>query len=290
MKNDVSNKVLEDFKQSDLFCRWLEQNHLSLADAVELQMGNTNLCFRLIIKQHQITQAEPHNYYLRIFNQAALSQKQRAQELVVQNQSAQFGISIKPLLGCKAWQLFEWCDNHKPQFDIQLSDLARLSALTHHQINSNCPNRLFQLVEFIRQEYEQLPETHQRSLSSSFDVVEPLAKKVIRMPFWQDNVQCHGDLSFENVLYQAGSAYLTDWEFCCRAPFQYDLAVAITLNKLDNEQQLQFATYYLAQCRTSSLSSSKDSVENEVNALLQQLAILAPISDFLIQIWQLKRA
>lgn len=48
-----------------------------------------------------------------------------------------------------------------------------------------------------------------------------------------NNVCCHGDLNFNNVLMnQAQSTWLVDYECACTAPIEYDLAMLIAVNNL----------------------------------------------------------
>jgi len=64
-------------------------------------------------------------------------------------------------------------------------------------------------------------------------------EKLILMPLSKskNDVCCHGDLNFSNVLInQAQSTWLVDYECACTAPIEYDLAMLIAVNNLARDQ------------------------------------------------------
>jgi len=63
-----------------------------------------------------------------------------------------------------------------------------------------------------------------------------------------NNVCCHGDLNFSNILMnQAKNAWLVDYECACTAPVEYDLAMFIAVNSLDNNDRTRTIEQYETQ-------------------------------------------
>lgn len=63
-----------------------------------------------------------------------------------------------------------------------------------------------------------------------------------------NNVCCHGDLNFSNVLMnQAQNTWLVDYECACIAPIEYDLAMFIAVNSLDNNDRTRTIEQYETQ-------------------------------------------
>ena len=63
-----------------------------------------------------------------------------------------------------------------------------------------------------------------------------------------NNVCCHGDLNFSNVLMnQAQNTWLVDYECACIAPIEYDLAMFIAVNSLDNNDRTRAIEQYETQ-------------------------------------------
>ncbi|MEW6997042.1 phosphotransferase [Colwelliaceae bacterium BS250] len=58
-----------------------------------------------------------------------------------------------------------------------------------------------------------------------------------------DLVLCHGDVNFSNIILKGEDSFLIDWEYCCLAEAEYDIAMAISINKLSTNQQLIFLEY-----------------------------------------------
>ncbi|MBL0709929.1 MAG: phosphotransferase [Colwellia sp.] len=61
-------------------------------------------------------------------------------------------------------------------------------------------------------------------------------------------VCCHGDLNFSNVLVvEQKATWLVDYECACLAPAEYDLAMFIAVNNIEQDQVLSIIKYYQQQ-------------------------------------------
>lgn len=68
----------------------------------------------------------------------------------------------------------------------------------------------------------------------------------------ENGVCCHGDLNFSNVLLnQAQNTWLVDYECACIAPIEYDLAMFIAVNSLDNNDRTRIIEQYEIQSPVS---------------------------------------
>lgn len=75
------------------------------------------------------------------------------------------------------------------------------------------------------------PKSQKVALSQLAElIIEPLSIS-------RNDVCCHGDLNFSNVLInQYQSAWLVDYECACIAPLEYDLAMFIAVNNLPSDE------------------------------------------------------
>ncbi|MGL1957654.1 MAG: phosphotransferase [Colwellia sp.] len=74
----------------------------------------------------------------------------------------------------------------------------------------------------------------------------------------QNEVFCHGDLNFSNiVISQNSTAYLVDYECACAAPIEFDLAMFIAINNLSATDLTEVVTQYKKQNSDAIISMAK---------------------------------
>lgn len=61
-------------------------------------------------------------------------------------------------------------------------------------------------------------------------------------------VLCHGDVNVNNIIVKGECSYLIDWEYCCLAEPEYDIAMAMSINQLNKVQQQTLLEYYQKYC------------------------------------------
>jgi len=92
---------------------------------------------------------------------------------------------------------------------------------------------------FSAQQYKSL-------LKYSQSIIAPLKEAKITAPnIGQKDVFCHGDLNFSNILIsKTNKSYLIDYECACIAPAEYDLAMFIAINNIDDNRITTSITHY----------------------------------------------
>ncbi|TRX56813.1 phosphotransferase [Thalassomonas sp. M1454] len=57
-------------------------------------------------------------------------------------------------------------------------------------------------------------------------------------------VLCHGDINYTNVMVVDNILKLIDWEYCCLAECEYDIAMALTINNIAESNYPEFVALY----------------------------------------------
>lgn len=87
-----------------------------------------------------------------------------------------------------------------------------------------------------------------------------------------DNVVCHGDINFTNILIDQNKYWLIDFESTCLMPAEYDIAMMLAVNEITISYVPDTASNYIKQA--NKLSEHKVKINEELISLYYCVALL----------------
>lgn len=87
-------------------------------------------------------------------------------------------------------------------------------------------------------------------------------------------VLCHGDLNFSNVILSNDKPILLDWEYCCLAEREYDIAMSLAINNVSPDLFSSIVAQYNSKFDNSPASLSKVIQYTELCDLINTLWFL----------------
>ncbi len=208
---------------------WLEQSLGPLVKLSPVKHNHTNFGFIATYGQ------QPVRVFIKMLNRALLSKQSMQNERQARHwvQKTSFGLTPETL--CENQTLGLIVDRYIPaqpehSKQTRLAHIAQLMVKLHslpvpveksllpQQINKDIKDLLNAL---------NLPLDDYKALLATAALLDEKNPKVCI---------CHGDLSFENILF-GDRPYLIDWEYARIGEPAYDLAACILINSLTHEQQ-----------------------------------------------------
>lgn len=156
-------------------------------------------------------------------------------EVSVTECAAKYGLSPTVIYHDKNWLICNFIDAYNLAQSALVTkekiQYAMMLMVQCHQLNSK-PAELAvkEIINSLvnKSHYSILQQT---ALLQFAELILPLLNNS------KNNVCCHGDLNFSNVLMnQAKNVWLVDYECACTAPIEYDLAMFIAVNNLDSDE------------------------------------------------------
>lgn len=225
--------------------------------------GAINRCYLL--------QAGQRRYFLKCFAENTPTRLDRQALFATQKQLAETGLAPEPIYLCgqrhfmlEAWQDIRTLDDVQVTVEEKILILAGRMARIHQQ-QIHCPE--LDLVSDW-QHYLRLAGIHRG----------PLINKVAEyQDYWQQlpkTTFCHHDLAFAHLCIQPQGMVL-DWEYQARSLPEFDLACAILVNALDDQQVRTLVDRYASATEQDSL------------ALWHQTQALLPLAELTNELWYL---
>lgn len=115
----------------------------------------------------------------------------------------------------------------------------QLNRQTNRLLPAHIISELLVGQPFSAQQYKSL-------LEYSLSIITPLKEaKNTAQNIGQEDVFCHGDLNFSNILIsKKNKSYLIDFDCACIAPAEYDLAMFIAINNIDEDKIASSIKHY----------------------------------------------
>lgn len=149
--------------------------------------------------------------------------------------AAQQNISPKVIHHDKHWLITEFIVGQSAELsqlpiDKQISIALKLMSQCHHisaQADELAPSAI--IDELINK-----PHFSSRQGAELFALAQQITAKLSSA---QDNVCCHGDVNFSNILIgPENKSWLVDFECACTAPAEFDLAMFVAVNHIDDKK------------------------------------------------------
>ena len=215
---------------------WItEQGFASLISVQQFQRALTNQVFLLTFNNNQ-------QVIFKRLNTKARDLNARVSELKVQHMFSAQGLTPKVLASCEQYKLQQYVPGQLLSEDTSETNVISLLAQQLHIIHQfpalyAQPQRLaFELKKLKSQQQKNID---QDKFTQLFLLAIELDKSSPR------NVLCHGDLSFNNILFSTDNEIkILDWEYASIACAEYDLAACVCINKLNKQQQHSLIKQY----------------------------------------------
>ncbi|MCU4675010.1 phosphotransferase [Catenovulum sp. 2E275] len=229
------------FNQQEL--DWLKAQLGDLLSVSPILNSHTNQCFEVrFIPQPALAHKQPNTVLVKKLNTKILSPQSILNERAARRWVQQYKSHLTPTTLAENEQLGLIVDSFIEQIPQhnkaqQINQLAKLMFALHQLPKPETPailkQQIYTDIKNLLIELNLNPDKYGDLLQAAYKLDQQNRQLCL----------CHGDLSFENILF-AEQHYLIDWEYARLGEPEYDLAASILINQFSETEQQSLLNCY----------------------------------------------
>lgn len=227
-EQDMLTRVIAEVPFVELDCQF-----------VNIEQGCSNTSFQL--------KSGTERYFIKFFDSDNFVLRDRSALFELQHQIAQLDWAIAPvfLSDDASFQIDRWYQGDNLE-QAQLSKKKKIELTAQllaalHTLEIDCEP--LALIDDWQQYAQSIEDLDADSLENQIHSASDIYSKS------NENIFCHNDLSFCNVLHSA-PVMACDWEYAARGNRFFDIASCMLTNALSNEEKPYFIEHYVRHWKT----------------------------------------